>query len=231
MERFKKIFFVDTWANISSSLIAIAVGLVAGFIILLISNPSQSFAGFGAILTGGFSDMKNLGDVLYFATPIIMTGLSVGFASKTGLFNIGASGQFIVGAYAAILVGVKCAPFLPGFWLCFFALLAAGLAGALWGCIPGVLKAYRNVNEVIACIMMNYIGMYLVNFLIMNTVRDALKNQSMRVTENANLPKLGFDSVFRDGNSFSSVNSGILIAVLMAVVIYMVLKKRLSDMS
>jgi len=226
MERFKKIFFVDTWADALSSLIAILVGLIAGFIILLLSNPSQAMAGFGSILTGGFSDMKNFGQVLYVATPVIMTGLSVGFASKTGLFNIGASGQFIVGAYAAVLVGVKCAPFLPGLWLCAAALLAAMLAGAIWGAIPGLLKAYSNVNEVIACIMTNYIGMYLVNFLIKNTAYNSLKNMSMPVAANANLPKAGFDLIFRDSNGIpSSANSGFIIAVVMAVIIYIILDK------
>lgn len=224
MGRLRKIFTGNSSLDVLSSLMAIVVGLLAGFIILVISKPSQAMGGFGAILTGGFSDMKSLGQVLYFATPIIMTGLSVGFANKTGLFNIGASGQFIVGAYAAIVVGVKCT-FLPGFLLCFAALVAAMLAGALWGSIPGFLKAYCNVNEVIACIMMNYVGMYLVNFLITKTVFDSLKNQSMRVAKDANLPKLGFDLVFRDGNNVSSANSGILVAALMAVIVYIVIEK------
>jgi simple sugar transport system permease protein len=153
-----------------------------------------------------------------------MTGLSVGFASKTGLFNIGASGQFIVGAYAAILVGVKCT-FIPAPILWVVALLAALIAGAIWGSIPGILKAFRNVNEVISCIMLNYIGMYLVNYLVTNTIFDSLKNQSQRVASGANLPKLGFDLIFRDGNNVSSANSGILVAIAMAVVIYIILEK------
>jgi simple sugar transport system permease protein len=151
-----------------------------------------------------------------------MTGLSVAFASRTGLFNIGASGQFIVGAYAAIVVGVKC-PFLPAAWV--FCLLAAMAAGALWGLTPGILKAFFNVNEVISCIMMNYIGMYLVNYAITLTVFDSLKNQSMRVASGANMPKLGMDLVFRDGASPSSANSGIFVAVLFAVLIYILLEK------
>ena len=95
-------------ANFTSSLIAIGIGLVIGIVILLVSNPAESFAGFFTMLVGGFNDgTRSLGNVFYFATPIIMTGLAVGFAFKTGLFNIGASGQFIVGAYVAVLVGVK----------------------------------------------------------------------------------------------------------------------------
>jgi len=168
--------------------------------------------------------MKDMGDVLYFATPIIMTGLSVGFASKTGLFNIGAAGQFIIGAFAAVLVGVKCA-FLPGHLHWITALAAAMIAGALWGAIPGVFKALFNVNEVIACIMTNYIGMYLVNFLIRETIFDSLRNQSMRVADTANLPKMGMNELFRDGYIVSSANSGILIAIIFAIVIFFVLEK------
>jgi simple sugar transport system permease protein len=210
--------------NATSSVLAVLVGLLAGFIILLVSNPSQALAGFSAIIGGGVSDFKNMGQVLYFATPIIMTGLSVSFAARTGLFNIGASGQFIVGAYAAILVGVKCT-FLPGHLHWITAILAAALAGAVWGSLCGFLKAYRNVNEVISSIMLNYIGMFLVNWMITLTIHDTLKNQTQRVANSAIIPKMGFDAVFRVGNSPSSANAGILIAIFAAVIIYIVLEK------
>lgn len=222
--KIKNVLYKISAADATSSFLAVAVGLLVGFIILLVSNPAQAAGGFGAILTGGISDGKNMGQVLYFATPIIMTGLSVAFAGRTGLFNIGASGQFIAGAYAAILVGARCT-FLPGGLHWIAAVLAAALAGALWGLIPGLLKAYRNVNEVIACIMMNYIGMYLVNYLIVRTVYDSLKNQTLRVAESANLPKMGLNMIFRDGNSVSSANAGIFIAILMAVLMYIILEK------
>ncbi|MCL2181132.1 MAG: ABC transporter permease [Treponema sp.] len=207
-----------------SSVTAIFVGLIAGFFILLVSNASQAAYGFEAIITGGFSSLNNLGQVLYFATPIILTGLSVGFSAKTGLFNIGAAGQFIVGAYAAVLVGVRCG-FLPGNLHWIAALLAALIAGALWGAIPGIFKAFFNVNEVIACIMTNYIGMYLVNFLITKTVFDSLRNQSMRVLDSANVPKMGMDNIFRDGYIVSSANSGIFIAIAFAVLMFFILEK------
>ncbi|MDR1838611.1 MAG: ABC transporter permease [Treponema sp.] len=210
--------------NALSSVTAIFVGLLAGFLILFASNASQALAGFWAIISSGFSSMRELGQVLYFATPIIMTGLSVGFASRTGLFNIGAAGQFIVGAYAAVLVGVKC-DFLPGHLHWIAALAAAMLAGAFWGYIPGLFKASFNVNEVISCIMMNYTGTYLVNFLITKTIFDSLRNQSMRVAGTANLPKMGMDNEFRDGFNVSSANAGIFIAVLFAVFIFLILEK------
>ena len=220
----KKNILTGSMIEVLSSVTAILVGLLVGLLVLLITNASQAFGGFSQIISGGFSSMRNLGQVLYFATPVIMTGLSVGFSSKTGLFNIGASGQFIVGAYAAILVGVRC-PFLPGHLHWMAALLAAMAAGALWGAIPGIFKAFFNVNEVIACIMTNYIGMFLVNFLIQRTVFDSLKNQTMRVADSATLPKMGMNLVFREGNNISSANSGIVVAILFAVLIYIVLEK------
>lgn len=223
MGRIQKIFRSDS-GGVLPSLLAIVIGLAAGFVVLLASNPSQALLGFAAILTGGASDMKNLGQVMYFATPILMTGLSFAFANKTGLFNIGATGQFTVGAYVAILIGVKC-DFLPGALHWIVALIAAMAAGALWGAVPGILKAWRNVNEVISCIMMNYIGMYLVNYLIVQTMYDSMKNQSMRVTASAILPKLGLDNIFKVGSNTSSVNSGIIIAVVMGVLLYILLEK------
>lgn len=219
--KFKNIFRGEGIVNFSSSILAIICGLVFGFIILLVSNPSQAYNGFMMVIQGGFTDgMKGVGDVLYYSTPIIMTGLSVGFAFKTGLFNIGASGQFTAGAFAAVFVGVKFT-FLPGgiHWL--VALLAAVLAGALWGCVPGILKAFFNVNEVISAIMMNYIGMYVVNLLIRNSIYDQLKNQSMAVAPTAQLPKAGLDKLFPG----ASLNIGILIAILCVILIYIILNK------
>ncbi|MCL2209177.1 MAG: ABC transporter permease [Treponema sp.] len=219
-----KLKLTDSSVNALSSIVAVLVGLLAGLVILLLSNASQAFHGFWAILSGGFSNLKEFGQVLYFATPIILTGLSVGFAARTGLFNIGAAGQFIVGAFAAVLVGVKCS-FIPAPYLWMLALVAALLAGALWGSIPGIFKAFFNVNEVIACIMTNYIGMYLVNFLITRTMYDSLRNQSMRVANAANLPKMGMDNIFKDGFITSSANSGIFVAVIFAILIFFILEK------
>ncbi|MCL1805624.1 MAG: ABC transporter permease [Clostridiales bacterium] len=224
LEKKKGIAGLLDMSSALSSFAAIAVGLVVGFVVLLISNPGNAVAGFLTLLSSGLGDLKSTGQVLYYATPIIMTGLSVAFASKTGLFNIGASGQFILGAYCAILVSVKLA-FLPGWMLCPLAIVAAVAAGAVWGAIPGLLKAWRNVNEVIACIMMNYIGMYLVNYLIIQTVYDQRRNITLAVPRHANVPTLGLDQLFRVGNSPSSANGGIFIAIIGAILIYIVLEK------
>lgn len=205
-----------------SSLFAIIVGLLVGFVILLVSNPSDAGAGFVTILTGPLTHgSKGIGQVFYYATPIILTGLSVGFAFKTGLFNIGASGQFIVGAFAAVVVGIKGEALGSVQWV--VALLAAVLAGAVWGAIPGLVKAYFNVNEVIACIMTNYIGMYMVNYLVSTNkgLYDKIHNYSKSVASTANIPKMGMDKLFEG----SSVNGGFFIAVITAVVIYILLEK------
>lgn len=205
-----------------SSIFAIIVGLLFGFIVLLISNPSQAVPGFFTILSGSFTHgLKGVGQVFYYATPIILTGLSVGFAFKTGLFNIGTPGQFIVGAFAAIVVGIRC-DFLGGTqWI--FAMLASIIAGAIWAILPGALNAYFNVNVVISCIMMNYIGMYLVNFIVKGskTLFDSLRNQSLSVDKTAQIPKMGLNLLFPD----SSINGGFLIAVLAVIIIHFVLNK------
>ncbi len=211
------------WAFISS-LLAILCGLIISLVLLLISNPANALGGFTAILIGGFSNMRDLGQVFYAATPIILTGLSVCFAYKTGLFNIGASGQFTFGAFAAILVGVKCA-FIPGPLLWIVSMLAAMVAGALWGIIPGILKAKRNVNIVIACIMTNYIGMHIVNELVVEFVYNSMRNQSMPVATHANAPKLGLDLIFVNGNTASSVNAGIFVAIITGIIVYYIIEK------
>ncbi|MBQ2957405.1 MAG: ABC transporter permease [Clostridia bacterium] len=213
-----------------SSVIAILVGLAFGFIILLISNPSQALKGILVIVKGGFNGgAKGVGQMLYYATPLILTGLSVGFAFKTGLFNIGASGQLIVGAFSAIWTAVNW-KWLPGPLHWIVPMFVAILVGGLWATIPGLFKAYLGVNEVISCIMMNYIGMYGVNHLIKVTnIYDQLKNQTVSVPATAALPYGGLNKVFYEkiGNLVrpSSVNIGIIIAVIAAIVIYLLLNK------
>ncbi len=218
---FKQNFrFTSTFASASSSIIAILAGLLVGLIILLITNPSQAFGGFITILKGGFTGgPKGIGNIFFHATPIIMTGLSVGFAFKTGLFNIGTPGQLIVGGYAAILVGVTMPQLGAVHWL--VALLAGMLAGALWAFLPGLLKAFFNVHEVISSIMMNYIGMYAVNAMVKETVFDSTRSQSLPVKPSANIPTLGFEELFNG----SSLNGGFVVAIIFVIVLYIILNK------
>lgn len=220
MMKINKSIHSETMISALSSLISIVVGLIFGFVILLIADPAHAVAGFGAIVTGAFNTgISGFDKLLYLSAPIIMTGLSVGFAFKTGLFNIGASGQFMVGACAAMYVGNIAALNSPVHWL--LAVIAAMLAGAFWGLIPGLLKAYLNVNEVIATIMLNYIGIYGVNMIVRGNFYDMIKNQSSPVEKTAYLPKWFFDELIPGGKASISI----LIAILAVVVVYVVLQK------
>ncbi len=216
-------------SSASASLLAIVAGLFAGFLILLFSEPSSALEGLKIILKGGWNTgVKGLGQVLYYATPIIMTGLSVGFAFKTGLFNIGAPGQLTVGAFVSVYVGAMMP--MPGGIHWVFALLCGMVAGGLWGLVPGLFKAYLNVNEVISSIMMNYIGLYGSRYLIKITpLYDQLKNQTVNVLDTAVIPKGGLDQIFYNmkGNyvDVSSVNAGIYIAIGLAIAMYIVLNR------
>ena len=211
----------DGFIKIFSSFLAIIIGLLLGLIILLISNLKDALPAFITILLGGFSGgSRGMGQVIYTATPLILTGLSVGFAFKNGLFNIGAPGQFIVGAYAAVLVAVKCVC-LPSWLHWILALFVSFIAGGLWAYLPGILKAKFNVNEVISSIMMNYIGMYLVNYLVTLTVYDMLKNQSQNIPPSGTIPNMGLNAIFKG----SSANGGFFIAILTVIIIYIILSK------
>ena len=148
--------------GVLASLLSIVVGLVLGFVLLVLLNPGAAVGGMRAMLATGFSSMDKLGKVLYQAAPLMMCGLSVGFAFKTGLFNIGASGQYTMGAFFSLLCAIQ---FQLPWYVC---LLAGAVGGAIWGVFPGLFKAYFNVNEVITAIMFNWIGMYLVNLLLAN---------------------------------------------------------------
>lgn len=205
-----------------SSMFAIVIGLLVGLVVLLICNPAQAFPGFATILTGALTHgMKGVGQVFYYATPIILTGLSVGFAFKTGVFNIGTPGQFLVGAFGAVYVGILWDRLGGIHWV--VALLASVIMGALWGLIPGILKAYFNVNVVISCIMMNYIGLFAVNWTVKSykPLFNTMRNESKNVAATAQIPKLGLDKLFPG----SSVNGGIIIAILVVILIYILLNK------
>ncbi|MCL1987549.1 MAG: ABC transporter permease [Firmicutes bacterium] len=217
-------FLKGNGLSILSSVSVVFAGMLLGFIVLFISNAAQAPAAIATILTFGFSSLRNFGDVLYFATPIIMTGLSVGFAYKTGLFNIGASGQFTFGAFVAIYIVINF-DFLNPSLRIFVALLAATLAGAIWAAIPGLLKAYRNVHEVISCIMTNYIGMLLVNYLILNTIFDPMRASSQRIPTSTHMPMWGLDYIFADATRASPLNASIFVAVFSALLMYVILER------
>ncbi len=201
-------------STFTAALLAIALGLIFGFIVMIVAKPENSWYGFTTMLFGGF---RRLGDVFYYATPILMTGLSVGFAFKMGLFNIGASGQYTMGMFFALYVGFMW-KLPPGIhWI--VCILAGMVGGMVWGFIPGICKALANVNEVITSIMFNYIGMYLVDMWVQSNgvIYDSGKTRTAYLPSSAQIPSLGVTG--------SNVNVSIIIAITLAVVLYIVLNK------
>ena len=143
--------------NILVPIISIILGLLVGAVVMLFSGYDP-IAGYIALWKGIFGDAYAIGETIRQISPYILAGLAVAFAFRTGLFNIGVEGQLIVGWFAAAYVGMAFE--LPTIIHLPLALLAAALAGALWGLIPGILKATVHVHEVIVTIMMNYIALH-----------------------------------------------------------------------
>lgn len=212
--------------SVLASLLSIAVGLVLGYVLLLALNSSAATAGMTTMLTTGFSNLDKFGKVLYSAAPLMLCGLSVGFAFKTGLFNIGAPGQYTMGMFFALICAVM---FRMPWWAC---LLGSIVGGAIWGVFPGLFKALFNVNEVITSIMFNWIGMYLVNLLVANMplmlasgwgASNSDRTADLRVANPAAvIPKGGLDKLF--GNS-GWINISVFVAILFAIIVWVVLKK------
>lgn len=210
--------------TIVASLLCIIIGLLVGYVVLLIINPGGAGKAITAILKNflyypsAAAAMKYFGTTLVKASALLMCSLSVLFAYKVGLFNIGAAGQYVVGAGACLYFGLNLG--MP--W--YVCLLAAILVAAVVGGISGALKAYFNVNEVISCIMLNWIGLYSVNMLL-----TQVKEQSTPYTralsstnKSALLPNMGLDKLFSK-NEFVTI--GLLLAVVMAILVWVVLEK------
>ena len=238
----------DSTRTVLASLISILIGLVVGSVIILIvglANPALGLSGawdgirlvFGGLfatgrdaagaLTFGFNP-TNMGNMLFRATPLILTGLSVAVAFKTGLFNIGAPGQYLMGTAATLMLALGIpSESVPTWLIWLIAFLGGILAGALWGCIPGLVKAFLNINEVLACIMTNWIAANLVTWmfdgsdfrnLVENTKSGYIYKTSFNGVATA---KLGLDKIFPN----SQVNGGILIAIGIAVLVYILMSK------
>ena len=207
-----------------ASLLCILLGLIVGYIALLIINPAGAWGAIMAIVKNFWTydlpvqQLKYLGNTLVKTAPLLMCSLSVLFAYKVGLFNIGAAGQYVAGAGATLY----CALALQLPW--YVCLIAAALAGAVLGCISGALKAYANVNEVISCIMLNWIGLYTVNS-ILSGVKDPTSPYTLKLaTANAAavLPSLGLEKLFSN-NRYVSI--AIPLAIIIAVLIWLLLSK------
>ena len=216
--------------SVLAALLCILIGLIVGFLVLLAINPAHAWGdGFVRILKGGFHDAPyGVGKELANAAPLVMTGLSVAFAFKTGLFNIGAPGQYLAGTTASLFLALSIpSSSVPAWLIWFIAFLGGVLAGALWGAIPGLLKATLNINEVIACIMTNWIAASLVTWLfdisnLKNMVEGNKTGYVYKTTYNGvATSKMGLDKLFPG----SQVNGGIIIAIIMAVLVYIMLEK------
>ena len=251
-----KFWKMDSAKSIASSIISIVLGLLIGCFILLFmvliptKGSSISFNtaidGIQLIFAGIFNTGKNVegelifgfnsvnfGNMLFRAMPLILTGLSVAVAFKTGLFNIGAPGQYLLGvATTLILALVIPTSVVPGFLVWIIAFLGGIIAGAIWGAVPGFFKAYLNVNEVITCIMMNWIAANLVTMLFDKETGpfkflldpSGTKNWGyvFKTTHNGVATgKFGLDIIFEG----SQVNGGIIIAVVIAIIVYIIINK------
>ena len=234
--------------SVLSSVVSIIIGLLFGMLLILIvgaldKNLSMKtvWEGMRLVIGGLFSTGRdasgalswgfnsiNFGNMLFRATPLIMTGLSVAFAYKTGLFNIGAPGQYLMGAMTSLMIALgipsdKVHPVI--IWI--LAFLGAMIAGAIWGAIPGIFKALLNTNEVIACIMTNWIAANIVTWLFdiskFKNVTESTKSGYIYKTSfnNVATTKLGLDKIFPG----SQINGGIIIAILIAIGIYILMTK------
>ncbi len=229
-------------SSVVASIICILGGLLVGFIILILLavfnddiSISEAFTGVVTVLGGPFSGgsvndvLFQLGNMLFMSTPLIMTGLSVAISFKTGLFNIGAPGQYLMGAMGALLVALSIPTDVVPSWIVWIlALLVGTLLGVLWGMIPGFFKAQFNVNEVIVCIMTNWIAANVVSWVFKATGDSFINYAETKVnfirktaSNGVATATFGLDKLF--GGSYMDIS--IFLATIVAIVLYVVLNK------
>ena len=241
------IYRKDGTKKVLASLISIFIGLAVGAIAVAIIGLTKDNIGIKGMWDGvrlifigifakgrpagelvwGFNP-RAWGDMLFRATPVIMTGLSVAVAFKSGLFNIGAPGQYLMGTLATLTIALGIPSAAVPVWLIWvLAFLGGILAGALWGAIPGLLKAFLNINEVLACIMTNWLAANLVTWAFdisnfKNMAEGTKTGYIYKTTFNGvATPKMWLDKIFPE----SQVNGGILIAIVIAVLVYIIMTK------
>ena len=228
--------------SLSASLLCIFGGIFVGFVVLVllsIFNPRIGFAEavrgilivLGGPFSGGGNSLFQFGNMLFNATPLILTGLSACIAFKTGLFNIGAPGQYLMGAMVTLIVSLSIpstAVPSPVIWL--LALICGTLTGALWGAIPGFFKAYLNVNEVIVSIMTNWIAANVVSWVFNGSkfinVAESKVNFIMKTeVNNIATATFGLDKIFSGGSVVSYADASIFLAICVAIALYIVMNK------
>ncbi len=221
-----KVSFIDWFleSRVASSVAVVILGFLFGVILLLVigKNPKglfdavfQSVAG-KAGKNGGWN-FRNAGETLAFSIPYILCGLSMAFANRVGLFNIGAEGQYAVGALAAHICGVLL-PSFPG--LSIVCLLASVAAGAFWGGIVGLLKAKYKVSEVVGTIMLNYVALYIYPLVCLYLLPAGDFNRTNRTAD------LKSTALLHDGLiPGSSLNTGIFVMLIMVIVYWFIMEK------
>ena len=221
---------------VSAAIIAIIAGFIVGAIVLLAAgyNPIEAY---GALFSGIFSKPRYIATMIIKSTPLIFTGLSVAFAFKTGLFNIGAEGQYIMGAIAAVFTGYFLD--LPAWIHIPVVIITAMVVSAIWGALVGFLKAKCGIHEVITSIMLNWIALYLQNYLItMEWLKKPGTESSYEVLQSARITLLGEWKMSEAGLAWcrenevlgeillkTDINFGILIAIAVALIVWFILKK------
>ena len=213
----------DGVQTLLASLACVLGGLLVGYLVLLIIEPSGAFDAIVAVMTSFFRfpgalKMKYFGQTLVRTVPLLLCALSVLFAYKVGMFNIGVAGQYVAGACAALYAGLAWN--LP-WYLC---LLIGMAAGALLGALAGALKTWCNVNVVISGIMLNWIVLYLTNLILteVKSPNSPFTKTLQGTNPDALLPTLGLGALF--GNE-KSVTIALPLAIVVAVVIWIVLNK------
>ena len=219
----KKFLKNNAVQSLISSLICIVLGLLIGYIVLLFINPAGASEAILAVIKNFWNysranlQLKNFGSTLVKTAPLLMCALSVLFAYKVGLFNIGAAGQYVVGTCACLYAALGWG------WSWLPCLLFAMVVGALYGAVVGLLKSFCNVNEVISGIMLNWIGLYTTNMLLSN-VKESTSPYTLHLKNaapQAMLPTLGLEELFNNKN----VTIAVPLAVLIAVIILIILDK------
>ncbi|MQN02011.1 MAG: ABC transporter permease [Lachnospiraceae bacterium] len=211
---------VSIWdGNFIYVILSIIVGFLVGAILLVSAGIDPGLT-YSTLFQGIFSRPKYIVYAFVYAAPYIMTGLSVAFSFKTGVFNIGAEGQFVVGSLAAVLVGIfgNFPPVIHPL-ICF---VAAAAAGAAWGAVVGLMKIKRGINEVLSYIMFNWIAYYLSNYVVMH---KGVKAQSIETTKNVKDSARTIIKGLIPVTGCTEVNAGFFIATICAILLWFVIKK------
>lgn len=208
-------------SNVLYTVIAIIVGFIIGAIFLAVAGISPAVA-YGKLIDSVFGKPKYLVWTLIYASPIVLTGLSVAFSFRTGVFNIGAEGQFVVGAMVATVVGILVdVPAVIHVPLC---LIASAAAGALWSWGVGLLKVKRGIHEVLSFIMFNWIAFYLSNYVVNLDIirRESGGEASKDVLASA---RILFPEGVRKFLDCSAANWGVVLAIVIAIIMWVIIEK------